>query len=89
MLWVMTLSVANPTLYAIIISPNALVTDVWNSDEGGGCWNPSFSRPFNDWEMEDANDFLCCQSWAKVQPSERIRQFGWKRKVDNSPLSPY
>ena len=26
---------------------------------GGGCWNPTFFRPFNDWEMDDVESLLC------------------------------
>ncbi|RVX09439.1 hypothetical protein CK203_015283 [Vitis vinifera] len=32
---------------------DAWVKDVWCSNEGGGSWNPFFSRPFNDWELDE------------------------------------
>ena len=34
------------------------VADCWDSlgEEGG--WNPRFSRPFNDWEVEVVERFL-------------------------------
>ena len=25
---------------------------------GGGCWNPSFCRPFNNWEVDLVEQFL-------------------------------
>nr|CAN66379.1 hypothetical protein VITISV_003573 [Vitis vinifera] len=33
---------------------DAWVKDVWRCNEGGGSWSPLFSRPFNDWELEEA-----------------------------------
>ncbi|RVW29476.1 hypothetical protein CK203_093707 [Vitis vinifera] len=32
---------------------DAWVKDVWRCNEGGGSWSPLFSRPFNDWELEE------------------------------------
>ena len=26
---------------------------------GGGCWNPTSFRPFNNWEMDDVESLLC------------------------------
>ena len=26
---------------------------------GGDCWNPTFVRPFNNWEMDDVESLLC------------------------------
>ena len=26
---------------------------------GGGCRNPTFFKPFNDWEMDDVESLLC------------------------------
>ena len=41
----------------------------------------SFFRPFNDWELEEVNNFLTCLSRTKVQPSleDKVRG-GWKKK---------
>ena len=30
------------------------MSDCWSGRGDGGGWNPSFTRPFNDWEVEDA-----------------------------------
>lgn len=43
----MPLSIAFPTSYAIAGSKDTMVRDVWNMDEGEGCWSPICSRPFN------------------------------------------
>ena len=34
--------------------------------EGGGGWNPRFSRPFNDWELETVERFLVTSQGKKV-----------------------
>ena len=31
----------------------------WNDVFGEGCWNPVFTRPFNDWEVYEAESLLC------------------------------
>ena len=32
--------------------------DVWSATEGGRSWSPLFSRPFNDWEVDEVYRFL-------------------------------
>ena len=34
---------------------------------GGGSWSPHFFRPFNDWEMDEANSFLLGLNGKSVQ----------------------
>ncbi|RVW79796.1 hypothetical protein CK203_047617 [Vitis vinifera] len=34
------------------------VKDVWIFTEGGGSWSLHFSRPFNDWEIDEVHSFL-------------------------------
>ena len=31
---------------------------MWSATEGGGSWSPFFSRPFNDWEVDEVYRFL-------------------------------
>nr|CAN69266.1 hypothetical protein VITISV_043642 [Vitis vinifera] len=49
-----SLCVSFPSLFALAVSKDAWVKDVWRCNEGGGSWSPLFSRPFNDWELEEA-----------------------------------
>ena len=32
--------------------------DIWDRDRGAGSWSPTFLRPLNDWEIEEAARFL-------------------------------
>ncbi|RVX01477.1 Protein ABC transporter 1, mitochondrial [Vitis vinifera] len=43
------------------------VKDVWSFFEGGGSWSPHFSRPFNDWEMDEVHCFLLGLNGKSVQ----------------------
>ena len=48
------------SLFPLDNSKEAWVEVIWDSSlEGGsGVWNPCFSRPFNDWEMDVVESFL-------------------------------
>ena len=37
-----------PTLYALAVSKDTYVKDVWSFFYGGGSWSPLFSKPLND-----------------------------------------
>ncbi|KAL6332308.1 hypothetical protein AAG906_004871 [Vitis piasezkii] len=50
--WYEALSLSFPSLYALVTSKEAWVAEVWDATGEDGGWNPRFSRPFNDWEME-------------------------------------
>ena len=54
-----SLCVSFPSLFALAVSKDAWVKDVWRCNEGGGSWSPLFSRPFNDWELEEVCSFFC------------------------------
>ena len=43
-----------PSLFSVAANKSVLVADVW--EEGG--WSPSFTRPFNDWEVVEALSLL-------------------------------
>ena len=47
-----------PSLFALASSKEAWVVDTWVQSPAGGGWNPSFSRPLNDWEIGKAGCFL-------------------------------
>ncbi|RVX08852.1 CRM-domain containing factor CFM2, chloroplastic [Vitis vinifera] len=52
------LCVSFPSLFAFARSKKAWVADLWVHSSIGGEWNPSFSRPLNDWEFETMECFL-------------------------------
>ena len=60
------LCVSFPTLFALAVSKDAWVKDVWSSTEGGGL-EPVFSRPFNDWEVDEVHRFFLGLNGKRVQ----------------------
>ena len=52
------LCISFPSLFALAISKDAWVADVWNFEGKRGGWAPCFSRSFNDWEAERVKRFL-------------------------------
>ena len=42
-----------PFLFALSHAKEAWVGDVWSMEKGKECWNPTFIRLFNYWELED------------------------------------
>ena len=65
----MALCDAFPNLFVVTAHKDVVIKEMWSPDEGGGCWNPHFLRSFNNWELEEANNFLPCLSRTKEQPS--------------------
>ncbi|RVW20831.1 putative ribonuclease H protein [Vitis vinifera] len=59
-----------PSLFALAVSKDAWVNDVWSSTNGGGSWSPHFSRPFNDWEVDEVDRFLLSLNRKSVQRDE-------------------
>ena len=51
-----------PSLFNLALNKEATIADIWDRDRGVGCWSPTFLRPLNDWEIEEAARFLhtCC-----------------------------
>ena len=47
-----------PSLFALAVSKEAWVKDVWNVSEGGGSCSPRFTRSFNDWEVDEVENLL-------------------------------
>ena len=47
-----------PTLFALTVSNDAWVKDVWSFTKGWKRWSPHFSRPFNDWKVDEVHRFL-------------------------------
>ena len=47
-----------PSLFNLALNKEAKIADIWDRDRGVGCWSPTFLRPLNDWEIEEATRFL-------------------------------
>ncbi|RVW15364.1 LINE-1 reverse transcriptase-like [Vitis vinifera] len=47
-----------PSLYAFVSSKEAWVEEFWDTSGVEGAWSPRFSRPFNDWEVEEVERLL-------------------------------
>ena len=45
------------TLFSSAVRKDALIREVWDASIEGG-WTPQFSRPFNDWELIEVENFL-------------------------------
>lgn len=58
-MWTTPLHASFPSLFAVAASKDAWVQDYWNGSTSGGGWNPIFTRPFNDMEVEEAERLLC------------------------------
>ena len=48
-----TLKEAFPNLYRLAVDKDELVSNAWEGSGESGCWNPHFSRHFNDWKLEE------------------------------------
>ena len=53
-----TLKEAFPNLYQLAVDKDELVSNAWEGSREPGCWNPHFSRHFNDWKLEELEGFF-------------------------------
>nr|CAN62954.1 hypothetical protein VITISV_018196 [Vitis vinifera] len=53
-----TLKEAFPNLYRLAVNKDEWVSNAWEGSGESGCWNPHFSRHFNDWELEEVESLL-------------------------------
>ena len=59
--------VSFPSLFALAVSKDAWVKDVWRCNEGEGSWSPLFSRPLNDWELDEVCSFFVALNGKQIQ----------------------
>ena len=59
-----------PTLYAITASKGKMIRKVWESSRGKEVWNLRFFRPFNDWELDEAQRLISSISSSNVRQRE-------------------
>ena len=70
-----------PSLYALTASKEAWLVKLWNSSKEEGVWSPRFSRPFNDWEVEEAKRLLVTIQGRRLNPNLEDRVL-WKETKD-------
>ena len=51
-----------PSLYEVASSKGDMLADLWETNGTGGGWNFRFERHVNDWELEQAQRFICTVS---------------------------
>ena len=66
-----------PSLYALVDSNEVWMAEVWDSSSEEGGWNPWFSRPFNDWEVNLVERFLSTIQGKRVFVDSEDRML-WK-----------
>ena len=47
-----------PSLIALAASKKAWLVELWDSTGEEGGWSPRFSKPFNDWEVDEVERLL-------------------------------
>ncbi|RVW76366.1 hypothetical protein CK203_049900 [Vitis vinifera] len=65
------LSQTFPLLFELAAHRNATVNEVWDPSFGQGSWNISFSRDFNDWEVDLVGNLLYMLRDYKISFMER------------------
>ncbi|RVW70583.1 putative ribonuclease H protein [Vitis vinifera] len=64
------LSQTFPLLFELAAHRNATVNEVWDPSFGQGSWNISFSRDFNDWEVDLVGNLLYMLRDYKISSEE-------------------
>ena len=69
-----------PSLYEVASSKGVKVAELWEVTGTGGRWNFRFERHFNDYELEEAQRFICIVSTKSLSPlsDDRLRWNGVK-----------
>ena len=57
-----------PSLFALTSNKEAFVADLWEYAREEGGWLPCFSKPFNDWELDEVHSFLQAIQRKRVLP---------------------
>ena len=55
--------------------------ELWDSSGEEGVWSPKFSRPFNEWEMEEVERLLLTIQGMRLDPNLEDRVL-WKETKD-------
>ncbi|RVW65263.1 Transcription initiation factor TFIID subunit 5 [Vitis vinifera] len=76
-----TLCNSFPSLYAFASYKEAWLVELWDHSGEEGVWSPSFSRPFNDWEVEEVERLLLTIQGRRLNPLLEDRML-WKETKD-------
>ncbi|RVW54190.1 Transcription initiation factor TFIID subunit 5 [Vitis vinifera] len=76
-----TLCNSFPFLYAFASYKEAWLVELWDHSGEKGVWSPSFSRPFNDWEVEEVERLLLTIRGRRLNPLLEDRML-WKETKD-------
>ena len=68
-------------MYILVESRGVQAVALWDSSRGEGVWNPIFVRPFNDWELEEVQNFMILVNESRInhEASDRIVWKGYKK----------
>ena len=72
-----------PTLFNLAIHKDARVAEVWDSSREEGGWSLIFSRPLNDWEVEEVERFLQALHGRKYRPLQEDKLVLKTSKADS------
>ena len=67
-----------PSLFALAVSKEEWVAEVWDPSVEEGSWSPRFSRAFNDWEVVLVERLLLTMQGIRVN-AEREDKVIWKK----------
>ena len=70
-----------PSLYALATFKEAWLVELCDSLGEEGVWNPRFSRPFNDWKVEEMERFLVTIQGRRLNHNLEDRVL-WKETKD-------
>ncbi|KAJ9707156.1 hypothetical protein PVL29_002241 [Vitis rotundifolia] len=81
--WCGNFSLSNlfPSLHAFASCKEAWLVELWDHSGDEGVWNPSFSRSFNDWEVEEVERLLLTIRGRRINPLLEDRML-WKESKD-------
>ena len=71
------LCVTFPTLYNIAGTRKATIEEVWDLSNFSSAWNQRFLRPFNDWEVEQVQNFVGLLNNKHIFPRKKDKSV-WK-----------
>lgn len=81
MVWESTSNVFFRTLFTIAEHKDTWITDLWSGPKEGAGWNPCFTRPLDDWALDEVVSFLIILGSKFVRGGRiQVEMVGDKRK---------
>ena len=72
-----------PSMYALVASKEAWLVELWDSMGEEGSWNPKFSRPFNDQELDEVERLLLTIQGKRLDTNLEDKVL-WKKTKDEN-----